>query len=161
MILSAQTIRARKIITPHHERSPSHGMTFGLGPAGYDVRVAETMILHPDEFWLASTVEHFDMPSDLLATIHDKSTWARRGLAVQTTVVEPGWRGHLTLEISNHGGDAIEITAGMPIAQVVFHVLDMPTELPYTGKYQDQEAGPQEARYLAGPTWEDFEEIPL
>lgn len=148
MILSAQTIRRLQMLTPHHERTASHGMTFGLGPAGYDIRIAETMTLEPGEFRLASAIEHFAMPDDILATVHDKSTWARRGLAVQTTVIEPGWKGHLTIELTNHGLDRIALLAGMPIAQIVFHRLDEPTELPYEGKYQDQEAGPQEARYL-------------
>lgn len=149
MILSAQSIRHRQMITPHHERTSSHGMTFGLGPAGYDVRIAETLTLRPGDFRLASTVERFAIPNDVLAFVHDKSTWARRGLAVQNTVAESGWHGILTLELTNHGHDVIEILAGMPIAQIVFHLLDAPTELPYAGRYQDQAAGPQPARYLA------------
>lgn len=151
MILSGQTIRQRAAITPHHERTSAHGMTFGLSPAGYDVRIAESMTLRPGDFRLASTIEHFDMPPDLLAFVHDKSTWARRALTVQNTVIEPGWRGFLTLELTNHGVETIELLAGMPIAQIVFHRLDVATELPYAGKYQDQEAGPQAACLTPAP----------
>lgn len=86
------------------------------------------------------------MPIDLLGRVADKSTLARRGLAVQNTIIEPGWRGYLTLELSNHGRDAIEIVAGMPIAQIIFDVLDEPAERPYAGKYQDQRAGAVPAR---------------
>jgi dCTP deaminase len=120
-------------------------MSYGLGPAGYDVRIAENIELRPGAFALASTMEKFDMPADLLATVHDKSTWARKGVAVQTTVIEPGWRGYLTLEISNHGYFPIVLLEGMPIAQILFHQLLEPTELAYNGKYQDQLAGPQPA----------------
>ena len=116
-------------------------MTFGLGPAGYDVRIAEPIMLAPGSAALASTIEHFTMPADLLGRVADKSTWARRFVAVQNTIIEPGWRGYLTLEISNHGRDAVTIEAGSPIAQIIFDVLDEPAERPYAGKYQDQPAG--------------------
>ena len=78
--------------------------------------------------------------------MHDKSSWARRGIAVQNTLFDPGWSGYATLELSNHGQEIVTITAGDPIAQIVFHMLDQATEQPYQGKYQDQEAGPQPAR---------------
>lgn len=138
MILPAQTIRIIKPIEPFHERTVSHGMTFGLSSAGYDVRIKQDMTLRPGQFALASTIERFDMPRDLLAMVHDKSSWARRGLAVQNTVIEAGWFGHLTLELTNHSDGSLDIPAGAPIAQIVFHRLEAPTEQPYSGKYQDQ-----------------------
>lgn len=121
-------------------------MTFGLGPAGYDVRIAEGMTVAAGQFVLASTVERFDMPNDVLSQVCDKSTWARRGMVVQNTIIEPGWRGYLTLELTNHSGGLIDIRAGDPIAQIIFFRLEAPTELPYSGKYQDQQSGPQPAR---------------
>ncbi len=151
MILSAQSIRKRCLeqymIFPFNERMKCNGMSFGLSAAGYDIRIAEHVNLAPGEFALASSIDLFNMPLDVIAFVHDKSTWARRGLAVQNTVIEPGWRGYLTLELTNHGKDYITILGGMPIAQIVFQQLDQPTEQPYVGKYQDQQAGPQEARY--------------
>ena len=147
MILSAQSIRSRKPIEPFCERSTSHGMTYGVGPAGYDVRIAETISLKSGGYSLASTVEQFSMPDDLIAFVHDKSTWARRFITLQNTVIEPGWRGFLTLEITNHSAKSVIILAGSPIAQIVFHELDAPTDTPYgNGKYQDQESGSQDAR---------------
>lgn len=105
------------------------------------------------------------MPIDVAGSVKDKSTWARRGLAVQNTWIDPGWEGYLTLELSNHhfafrgpprwlrrqrdewrkdmAGKTLVIAAGMPIAQIVFERLDEPTELPYRGKYQRQEMGAQ------------------
>src|SRR4051812_10329412 len=143
MILSAQTIRSIRPIEPFCEREVHRGMSYGLGAAGYDVRVAEDHLV--GVFALASTMERFSMPDDVLAVVHDKSTWARRGLFVQNTVIEPGWRGYLTLELTCVSG-AIRVYAGDPIAQIVFHQLDEPTIRPYSGKYQDQKAGPQPAR---------------
>lgn len=146
MIVSGQTLRQRKPLSPFTERDKAFGMTYGVGPAGYDVRVAEGHYLAPGAFALASTWERFTMPNDMIAFVHDKSTWARLGLAVQNTVIEPGWDGFLTLELTNHGIKTITLERGMPIAQIVFHFLDKPTEMPYRGKYQNQEPGPQAAR---------------
>lgn len=148
MILSGQSIRARGIFAPFNERTTFEGMTFGLGPAGYDVRLAETVTVYPNEFVLGSTIEHFTMPDDLLAMVADKSTLARQGICVQNTVIEPGWKGFLTIEITNHHNHRPKtLNAGTPIAQIIFHVLDYPAERPYTGKYQDQTSGPQAARF--------------
>lgn len=159
MILPAQLIRARclnainPLITPFVERSVFAGMTYGLSAAGYDLRIDQDVKISPTtyrgSFLLASTIERFQMPTDLLAVVHDKSTWARRGLAVQNTVVEPGWGGYLTLELSNYGDDVLIIERGTPIAQIVFHLLVEPTEEPYRGRYQNQDPGPQAARLVS------------
>lgn len=147
MILPAQHIRARLgMVIPFFERAVENGMSFGLSAAGYDIRIAETITIQRGDFKLASTVEHFNLPNDIMAVLHDKSSWARRGICVQNTVFEPGWRGYATLEITNHSNGLIEIQAGSPIGQLVFHQLAARTEQPYSGKYQDQESGPQSAR---------------
>jgi len=78
----------------------------------------------------------------VIGFVHDKSTWARLGIAVQNTVIEPGWEGYLTLEITNHSRDRVTILRGSGIAQVIFQFLDLPSEKPYDGKYQDQARGP-------------------
>jgi dCTP deaminase len=154
-VLSGQTIQKMSLVRPMFVRShhaPS-GMSYGLSAAGYDVRVEfdnkgrqPCVVLAPGGFVLASTVEEFTMPNNVIGFVHDKSSWARRGIALQNTVIEPGWSGYLTLEISNHGESLIRIWRGSPIAQVVFHFLDEPALVPYFGKYSDQERGPQEAR---------------
>lgn len=147
MILPAQKIRERQPIEPFHERTVHEGMTFGLGPAGYDVRIEQTLILQPKEFRLASTVEYFRMPNDLMAQVCDKSSWARLGVTVQNTIIEPGWYGYLTLELVNHNSTTVAIRGGSPIAQIIFMALQEATDSPYSGKYQDQEAGPQSSRF--------------
>lgn len=154
MILSAQSICRRAesgLIAPFHEREVFEGMSFGLSCHGYDVRVAEEIHLtRSSDFVLASTIECFDMPRDLCAFVKDKSSWARRGVFVQNTVIEAGWRGFLTLEITFQGSGYIRILPGSPIAQIIFQRLDEPTEQIYSGKYQDQQAGPQAARFERG-----------
>lgn len=143
MVLPGQKIRELRIISPFSERLQHlNGMSYGLGPASYDIRVAEDMTIWQNTV-LASTVEYFDMPDDVLGVVHDKSTWARLGLTVQNTVIDPGFAGFITLELVSHSRLGIKLTAGMPIAQVVFHRLEAPAEKPYEGKYQNQAAGPQ------------------
>jgi len=156
-VLSGITLRATygmfggRIVEPFCERTVQNGMSFGVSHAGYDIRInndkpEQVFVLEPGESALTSSLEYFDMPLDVIAVVHDKSTWARRGLAVQNTVIEPGWRGYLTLELTNHGDMALRIDGGDPIAQILFHRLDQAVP-GYAGKYQDQQAGPQEARF--------------
>lgn len=132
------------IITPFHERTVIRGKTYGVSYAGYDIRIKQPLELDPGSFELASSIEHFQVPNNWVGIVHDKSSWARRGIAVQNTVLEPGWRGYLTLEISNHGTFNINIEGGDPIAQIIFHKLTEPTS-GYQGKYQDQRDAPVEA----------------
>lgn len=134
------------------------GTSFGLGEAGYDIRIKQDIrFLHTyggmavevdgviterklGRFALASAIEQFQMPLNLTGIVHDKSTWARRGLSVFNTVIEPGWHGFLTLELVYHGEEELVIPAGSGIAQVMFHQLQEPRA--YTGKYQFQDDRP-------------------
>ncbi len=143
MILSGQSIlQARPLhpilLTKH--KGPG-GVSYGLSEAGYDIRIKKTVLLWPGRFVLASSVELFNMPDLLLGIVHDKSTWARLGVAVQNTVIEPGWKGYLTLELTMHAFRFLRIPAGAGIAQIIFHRLDQPA-VPYSGKYQNQPSRP-------------------
>lgn len=151
-MLSAQTIRERFsagetgcCIYPFHERTIEHGRSYGLSSNGYDVRLAEDMWLWP--FWgrLASTIEYISMPSDLSAEMKDKSTNARKFVLVQNTIIEAGWYGYLTVELTRFLPWPVHLKKGTPIGQIVFNELDKPTEMPYRGKYQNQKRGPQKA----------------
>lgn len=146
MVLSAQSIRKAGVIKPFHERTIHMGMSFGLGPNGYDVRIAESIIIPPKGCVLASTVEYFEMPDNLMARVADKSTWARRFLSIFNTTIDAGWKGYLTLELVNNGDSVLKIDEGSPIAKIVFECLDEPTELLYDGGYQDQRQGGQPAK---------------
>jgi dCTP deaminase len=119
----------------------------GLSEAGYDIRIKQDIAFRPvhdrmtvngrpGRFTIASAVEEFDMPFDLVGVVHDKSTWARRGLSVFNTVLEPGWEGFLTLELVYHGNGELIIPAGSGIAQVLFHSTAKLAQ--YDGKYQHQ-----------------------
>lgn len=141
-----------------------HGVSYGLGEAGYDIRIKQDitfyrlfglipMVKTVDEgrvtrrfgkFVLASAIEKFNMSPSCVAIVHDKSTWARRALSVFNTVVEPGWKGFLTLELVYHGRRKLHIPAGSGIAQVLFHLVKEPAK--YNGKYQNQENKPVAAR---------------
>lgn len=142
------------------EKRREHGVSYGLVEAGYDIRIKQMVefnpLIHPAGVWvdgvhslghfiLASSIEEFQMPPYLVGVVHDKSTWARRGLSVRNTVIEPGWRGWLTLELVYDGNEQLTIPAGAGIAQVLFHEVASPAH--YEGKYQGQEDRPVEARH--------------
>lgn len=136
------------------------GTSWGLAEAGYDIRLSENIEFYPNlktsqiylddvrksgNFTLASAQEYFQMPTNLVGVVHDKSTWARQGVSVFNTVIEPGWNGFLTLEIVFHGNKPMKMYAGQGIAQVLFS--EIAEEGDYgDGKYQNQEKGPIEAR---------------
>jgi dCTP deaminase len=146
-VLSAQTLRKIRPVEPFVDRAKFNGMSYGLSSAGYDIRIDKDYTIGRGGFILAASMEEFFMPNNVIAIVHDKSSWARKGLFVQNTVIEPGWTGYLTIELTYHGHTPapLNIPAGAPIAQIIFHFLDQPTEQPYRGKYQGQQAGPQEA----------------
>ena len=140
-----------------------HGVSYGLSEAGYDIRIKQKVVfascweglniqaylddaktLSGRRFVLASAMEEFQMPTNMVGIVHDKSTWARKGLSVFNTVIEPGWKGFLTLELVYHGDEELIIPAGAGIAQVVFHRTS--DAMLYTGKYQNQEDAPVHAR---------------
>lgn len=140
MILARQHIPT-SIVTPFIAEKCVHaetGMSYGLSAAGYDIRVAQKTRMEPGKFWLASSLERFNMPGDVLGEVKDKSSLARQGISVFNTCIEPGWFGFLTLEIKNLGHDPVEILCDQPIAQILFYRLSAPTDRPYAGKYQDQ-----------------------
>jgi len=144
MILSAQSIRNLKPIDPFYERTIKNGMSFGLGPNGYDIRIAEDIRLPGKGYTLASSIEYFKIPTTIMARVVDKSTWARRFLSVFNTTIDAGWNGYLTLELVNHSDKAIYIESGSPIAKIIFERLDEETMLAYNGAYQNQSNRPVE-----------------
>lgn len=98
-------------------------------------------LLPPHSYALGVTVETFNMPRRVIGICVGKSTYARSGLIVNTTPLEPGWRGRLVLEFSNSADLPIRIYANEGIAQVTFFESDEDCEVSYgdrSGKYQDQ-----------------------
>ena len=138
MIINGQRLlQAAPIKEMFRTKQRPHGVSHGLTEAGYDIRIKQTVRLTPlNRFQLASAIEEFDMPRRLVGVVHDKSSWARQGLSIFNTVIEPGWKGFLTLELVYHGSDSLFIPEGAGIAQVLFHEIIEPAA--YSGKYQDQ-----------------------
>ncbi len=105
----------------------------------------EGFILHPGEFVLGQTLEWVELPDDLVARLEGKSSLGRLGLLIHSTAgyVDPGWRGNLTLELSNVSNLPIALYPGMRVGQISFLVLSSPVERPYGSpglgsKYQGQ-----------------------
>ena len=145
-------------------------ISYGITSAGYDIRLAdEFKLIEPnwhftidpkenppivtyDEkrdfcinpangFCLARSVEYFRMPPDIIGIAVGKSTYARCGLVVNITPLEPGWEGYLTIELSNTTPNPIKVYANEGIAQILFYKLASPPEVTYAdrgGKYQKQ-----------------------
>ena len=90
-------------------------------------------ILHPGEFVLGSTLERIKLPDDLVARLEGKSSLGRLGLLIHSTAgfIDPGWDGHVTLELSNVANLPITIYFGMKIGQLSFVQLTEPAEKPY------------------------------
>ena len=147
MIINQNKLYEAKPLRPMYQsKFRAHGVSHGMSEAGYDIRIKQTVILHPlRRFALASTIERFEMPENLVAIVHDKSTWARRGLSVFNTVIEPGWSGWLTIELVYHGLFPLRIPAGAGIAQVIFHQIAVPASYA-GGKYDNQPNHPVRAK---------------
>ncbi len=117
----------------------------------------EPFILHPGEFVLGSTLERVTLPDDLVARLEGKSSLGRLGLLIHSTAgfIDPGWDGHVTLELSNVANLPITIYHGMKIGQLSFVRMTEAAETPYGSeqlgsKYKGQ-TGPTPSRY-----WKNF-----
>jgi len=109
-------------------------------------------ILHPGEFALGSTIEEVAIPHDLVATVDGRSSIGRLAVVIHATAgfIDPGFRGQITLELSNIGPIPVKLYPNMRVAQLVFHELKSPSTLPYGeegrgSSYQDQR-GPQTSK---------------
>jgi dCTP deaminase len=138
--------------------------TVPLGPKsdqetldGYDADDADKQfedgefILHPGDFVLGTTIERVELPPDLIAHVEGRSSLGRLAIVVHATagIVDPGYHGQVTLELSNLGSAPVALTPGMRISQLTFTELKSPAERPYGeergSKYQGQ-SGPQASR---------------
>lgn len=117
------------------------------------VEDGDRFILHPGEFALGSTLERLRLGADVVCRVEGKSSLGRLGLLIHSTAgfVDPGWDGHITLELSNVNTIPITLYPGMRIGQLSFFRLTSPAERPYGSaglgsSYQGQ-AGPTPSRY--------------
>jgi dCTP deaminase len=123
------------------------------------VEIADTdsFVIHPGEFVLGRTQERVELPNDIVARIEGKSSLGRLGLIVHATAgfVDPGFKGTLTLEITNLTRVPIILWPGKPIAQLSFMALDQAAERPYghpdLGSHYHGQVDATESRYEGGP----------
>jgi len=118
----------------------------------------EPFILHPGEFVLGQTMEWVELPDDLVARLEGRSSLGRLGLLIHSTAgyVDPGWKGNLTLELSNVANLPIALYSGMKIGQISFFQMSSAVERPYGSRelgsrYQGQ-SSPTASQY-----YKDFE----
>ena len=163
--------KAKKMISPFVDKQKRSGkISFGLSSYGYDARVSNEFkiftnvnsgvvdpkvfkkesfvtkigkecIIPPNSFALASTMEYFKIPDDVLVICLGKSTYARCGIIVIVTPLEPGWEGHVTLEFSNTTPLPAKIYANEGVAQFIFLKGNEKPEVTYAkrkGKYMKQ-----------------------
>jgi dCTP deaminase len=118
-----------------------------------DVAADEAFVIHPGEFCLGRTLEHIELPDDIVARIEGKSSLGRLGLIVHATAgfCDPGWKGTLTLELNNLTRVPIKLYPRLPIAQLSFMGLDAPALRPYghveLGSHYQGQVEATESRY--------------
>ena len=170
-VLADWQIRERVKIEPFADGASRPGViSYGVTSYGYDLRLgrkfkvftnarcavvdpknfdsasfidleADECLIPPNSFALAETVERLEIPRDIVAICLGKSTYARIGIIVNVTPLEPEWRGKVTIEISNTAPLPAKVYAGEGIAQVLFLTGDELCRTSYAdkkGKYQDQ-----------------------
>ena len=163
----------KKMIEPFSDRQVREGViSYGVSSYGYDVRIArdfkiftninstivdpksfdsrsfvdfegDVCVIPPNSFALARTVEYFRIPRDVIVVALGKSTYARCGIILNVTPLEPEWEGIVTLEVSNTTPLPAKIYANEGIAQLLFFQSDEECEVSYAdkkGKYQGQKA---------------------
>jgi len=117
----------------------------------------ERFIVHPGEFVLATTLEHIEVPNDLLARLEGRSSIGRLGIVIHSTAgyVDPGFKGKITLEISNLGRIAVALYPSMRICQVAFEEMSSPVGAGYGQKRKAKYQGQRDA--TASRLFEDEE----
>ena len=167
-------VKEKQMINPFVEKLEKDGvLSYGLSSYGYDARVSKEFkiftnvnsgvvdpklfkkesfvtkigkecIIPPNSFALARTIEYFKIPENVLVICLGKSTYARCGIIVNVTPLEPGWEGHVTLEFSNTTPLPAKIYANEGVAQFIFLQGNEKPNVSYSdrnGKYMDQ--GPE------------------
>ena len=164
-------VKEKQMIKPFEKNQiRKEGISYGVSSYGYDARVSnhfkiftnvdsavvdpknfsnqsfvdrktDVCVIPPNSFVLASTVEYFKIPRDILVICLGKSTYARCGIIVNVTPLEPEWEGHVTLEFSNTTPLPAKIYANEGVAQFVFLKGNEQPEVTYSdrkGKYMGQ-----------------------
>jgi dCTP deaminase len=108
-----------------------------LNPAGYDLRAFKDVVLQPKRYELVATLETVELGLGIVAFMHIRSSLAREGVIGSFAVVDPGFRGQLTLNIHNVSEKEVKLRNGERIVQIVFHKLGGTAKKGYSGSYQN------------------------
>jgi dCTP deaminase len=108
-----------------------------LNPAGYDLRCSKDVVLKPKQYELVATLETVELGLKITAYLHIRSSLAREGIIGSFAVVDPGFRGQLTLNLHNVSEKEITLREGERIVQIVFHRLGSAAKKGYNGSYQN------------------------
>jgi len=172
VVMTTPVMECPSCKAPFHYPKTSPVISYGCSSFGYDIRVADefkvftavdclvvdpknmdercfvtrksdTILIPPNSFALARSVERFKIPEDVMCVVVGKSTYARCGIIVNVTPLEPCWEGYVTLEISNTTPLPAKVYSGEGLCQVLFFKSDTPCITPYgdDGRYQGQ--GPE------------------
>ena len=112
-----------------------------LNPAGYDLRLSAEVTLAPSEHRLVATMERVELSRDLVGVLHIRSSLAREGVLASLALVDPGFRGQLTISLFNGGKKPIRLKAGERFVQLTLLRLGRQAATKYEGRYQDSRGG--------------------
>lgn len=158
-------VEKHKMIEPFQDFKTKEGLSYGLEPAGYTLRLGNTFktlnmrsqtidpcigqehlyqtslredyfVLSPQSRVLCQVMEKLNLPNFISADLWPKSSYLRAGIVPHFALVEPGWRGHLTIEVFNTNPFAAKLYVGQGIVQIRFHMIASAEET-YDGHYQD------------------------
>jgi dCTP deaminase len=108
-----------------------------LNPAGIDLRVSRRLVLKPGQQTLVATVERVELSEHILGILHIRSSLAREGIVASLALVDPGFRGQLTVSLHNAGDRPVRLRKGERFIQLSLLRLGMPATHAYVGKYQN------------------------
>jgi len=114
-----------------------HDLSACLNPAGYDLRCSRTITLKPKQYELVATLETVELGLNIAAFMYIRSSLAREGVIGSFAVVDPGFRGQLTLNLHNVSDKEITLNEEERIVQIVFHSLGRLAKKGYNGSYQN------------------------
>ncbi len=110
-----------------------------LGASGYDLRLDMNVTIPPGAHRLVATLERVELGNDVAGTLHIRSSLARAGIIASLALVDPGFRGQLTVSLFNAGAEPFSMDKNDRFVQLVLHELGSKAQRPYSGRYQDSQ----------------------
>ena len=110
-----------------------------LNGGGYDLRIDLDATILPGQGKLVATLERVELSEDLVGTLHIRSSMARAGIIGSLALIDPGFRGQLTILLYNSRAEEFALKRGDRFLQLAFHLLSTKARLPYRGRYQDSQ----------------------